>query len=63
MIPLSYERRVAQDRHDRYWLYVVTNCCEAPTLRDPIKDPARFVWNEVKKVEHYSSFLAGMMQN
>ena len=22
-------------------------------LQDPIKDPARFPWHEVKKVEHY----------
>jgi hypothetical protein len=47
------ERRVAEDRRDCYWLYVVTNCDTSPTLQDPLKDPARLPWNEVTKVEHY----------
>ena len=47
------ERRVAQDRRECYWLYVVTSCSDAPTLQEPIRDPARFQWHEVKKVEHY----------
>lgn len=47
------ERRVAEDRRDCYWLYVVTNCETQPNLQDPIKDPARLEWHEVKKVEHY----------
>ena len=47
------ERRVAEDRRDCYWLYVVTGCAGAPTLQDPIPDPARFDWNEVTKVAHY----------
>ena len=47
------EHRVAEDRRDCYWLYVVTNCKTTPTLRSPIKDPARFPWHEVKKVDHY----------
>jgi superfamily II DNA or RNA helicase len=47
------ERRVAEDRRDCYWLYVVTDCNSNPTLQEPIKDPARFDWNEVKKVAHY----------
>ena len=50
---VEYERRVAQDRRDCYWLYVVTDCKSQPKLQDPIKDPARFPWHEVKKVEHY----------
>jgi SNF2 family DNA or RNA helicase len=36
------ERRVAEDRRDCYWLYVVTNCNDTPQLQAPIKDPARF---------------------
>jgi len=36
------ERRVAQDRRDRYWLYVVTDCAKEPMLQDPIKDRTRF---------------------
>ncbi len=47
------ERRVAEDRRDCYWLYVVTNCAETPILQEPIKDPARFPWHEVSKVAHY----------
>jgi hypothetical protein len=40
-------------RRDCYWLYVVTSCNSQSCLQDPIKDPARFPWHEVKKVEHY----------
>jgi len=47
------ERRVAEDRRDCYWLYVVTNCNAKPQLQEPIKDPARFKWHEVTKVAHY----------
>ena len=47
------ERRVAEDRRDCYWLYVVTDCAAAPTLQDPVRDPARFPWREVRKVQHY----------
>ena len=47
------ERRVADDRPDCFWLYVVTNCASVPELQEPIKDPARFPWREVTKVQHY----------
>jgi hypothetical protein len=47
------ERRVAEDRRDCFWLYVVTNCDTAPVLQEPIRDPARLAWNEVTKVAHY----------
>ena len=47
------EHRVAEDRRDCYWLYVVTNCAATPVLREPIADPARFPWHEVTKVQHY----------
>lgn len=47
------ERRVAEDRRDCYWLYVVTDCNTKPQLQEPIKDPARFEWREVTKVAHY----------
>ncbi|MBM3127634.1 MAG: DUF3883 domain-containing protein [Chloroflexi bacterium] len=47
------ERRVAEDRRDCYWLYVVTNCNATPQLQAPIHDPARFPWHEVVKVQHY----------
>ena len=47
------ERRVAEDRRDCYWLYVVTNCAGEPKLEDPIFDPAGRPWHEVRKVQHY----------
>jgi superfamily II DNA or RNA helicase len=47
------ERRVAEDRPDCYWLYVVTNCKADPTLREPVPNPARLQWQEVTKVAHY----------
>lgn len=34
-------------------LYVVTDCHGAPTLQEPIGDPARLPWHEVTKVDHY----------
>jgi superfamily II DNA or RNA helicase len=56
------ERRVAEDRRDCYWLYVVTNCGQKPTLQEPIRDPARFPWHEVKKVQHYWLEVNAMTQ-
>jgi hypothetical protein len=56
------EKRVSEDRRDLYWLYVVTDCDAAPKLEDPIKDPARFPWHEVKKVEHYRLDVNAMTQ-
>lgn len=47
------ERRVAEDRRDCFWLYVVTHCSTEPQLQEPIRDPARLDWNEVTKVAHY----------
>ncbi len=47
------ERRVAEDRPDCYWLYVVTQCADDPRLQAPIKNPARFPWHEVTAVQHY----------
>lgn len=56
------ERRVAEDRRDCYWLYVVTHCDTAPQLETPIKDPARFPWHEVRKVQHYWLDVDSMVQ-
>ncbi len=56
------ERRVAEDRRDCYWLYVVTNCQREPQLQEPIKDPARFPWHEVIKVQHYWLEVDSMTQ-
>jgi superfamily II DNA or RNA helicase len=56
------ERRVAEDRRDCYWLYVVTNCDTSPKLLEPIKDPIRFKWKEVVKVDHYSLSVNALNQ-
>ena len=56
------ERRVAEDRPECYWLYIVTNCKTSPTLRDPVPDPARLKWEEVTKVAHYRLGVGAMPQ-
>lgn len=56
------ERRVAEDRRDCYWLYIVTNCAATPILQEPVKDPARFPWHEVVKVQHYWLQVDAMTQ-
>ncbi len=48
------ERRVAEDRRDCFWLYVVTNCASEPELQEPIRDPVQHDWREVRKVAHYT---------
>ena len=47
------ERRVAEDRPECYWLYVVTDCASTPALQPPVRDPAKRPWREVTKVAHY----------
>lgn len=47
------ERRVAEDRRDCYWLYIVTDCNTTPRLQEPVRDPAKLNWHEVTKVAHY----------
>ena len=56
------ERRVAEDRRDCYWLYVVTNCAAKPVLQEPVRDPARLPWHEVSKVERYWLQVDAMTQ-
>jgi len=56
------ERRVAEDRRDCFWLYVVTNCAEKPILQKPIRDPAQYQWHEVTKVQHYWLNVNAMTQ-
>jgi superfamily II DNA or RNA helicase len=46
------ERRVAEDRRDCFWLYVVTDCAATPKLT-LVPDPAARPWHEVTKVAHY----------
>ncbi len=58
------ERRVAEDRRDCYWLYIVTDCATdsatGPTLNEPVQDPASRSWNEVSKVQHYRLEVGAM---
>lgn len=56
------ERRVAEDRRDCYWLYIVTGCAGDPVLQQPVKDPARHPWHEVVKVQHYYLDVNAMTQ-
>ncbi|MCY4614889.1 MAG: helicase-related protein [Chloroflexi bacterium] len=56
------ERRVAEDRPDCYWLYIVTNCAGEPQLQEPVENPARFPWHEVSKVQHYWLEVDAMTQ-
>ncbi len=56
------ELRIAQDRPDCYWLYIVTHCATNPVLREPILNPARMHWQEVTRVQHYSMNVDEMAQ-
>jgi superfamily II DNA or RNA helicase len=56
------ERRVAEDRRDVYWLYIVTDCDTEPKLQEPIPDPARLPWHEVKRVDHYRLTVDALTQ-
>jgi len=56
------EKRVAEDRRDCYWLYVVTNCSTEPILQEPIHDPIQYDWHEVRKVQHYYLNVDAMSQ-
>lgn len=55
------ERRVAEDRRDCFWLYVVSNCGGEPVLR-MYKDPAQYDWQEVIKVQHYTLSLNSLVE-
>jgi superfamily II DNA or RNA helicase len=55
------EKRVAEDRSDCYWLYVVTECkSSSPLLNHPILNPSKMPWHEVKKIEHYYLTLSAI---
>ena len=55
------ERRVAEDRRDCYWLYVVTDCATTPAL-NAIRDPGSLAWHEVTTVAHYYLTVDAMTQ-
>ena len=55
------EKRVAEDRSDCYWLYVVTECKSgSPLLNQPIMNPSKMPWHEVTKIEHYYLTLSAI---
>ena len=55
------EKRVAEDRPDCFWLYVVSNCkSPSPLLNEPILNPAKMPWIEVRKIEHYYLTLSAI---
>ncbi|MGH7248531.1 MAG: DUF3883 domain-containing protein, partial [Pseudomonadota bacterium] len=58
------ERRVAEDRRDCYWLYVVTRCklADGPRLMT-IGDPAQLEWDEIRKIDHYALQVAALGGN
>ena len=56
------EQRMAEDRRDCYWLYIVTNCATEPTLQEPVMDPVWLEWHEVTKVAHYYLSVNAMTQ-
>jgi hypothetical protein len=56
------ERRVADDRPDVYWLYIVTGCDTNPTLQEPVLDPGRLPWHEIRKVDHYQLSVSALTQ-
>jgi hypothetical protein len=56
------EKRMAEDRPDVFWLYVVTDCNTNPTVQEPILDPARYPWREITKVEHYQLSVSALVQ-
>jgi len=47
------EKCVAEDRHDCYRIYVVTDCAITPVLFDQRKDPATLDRHEVTTVARY----------
>jgi hypothetical protein len=48
------EHRVAEDRRECYWLYVVTACATVDPELTMVKDPASHRWLSITKVEHYT---------
>jgi superfamily II DNA or RNA helicase len=47
------EHRVAEDRRDCYWLYVVTNCITRAPHLSTIRNPADKPWEAITKIAHF----------
>ena len=48
------EHRVAEDRRDCYWLYLVTECATVTPKVTTIPNPAMHGWRMITKVDHYT---------
>jgi hypothetical protein len=48
------EHRVAEDRRDCYWLYIVTGCDSGSPRLSPVADPAKYGWKAISKVQHFT---------
>jgi hypothetical protein len=57
------EHRVAEDRRDCYWLYVVTDALNPAPKLHPLKDPANIRWEPVTKIQHYTLSLRRLEEN
>ncbi|MEM3086215.1 MAG: helicase-related protein [Halobacteria archaeon] len=57
------ERRVAEDRRDCYWLYVVTDCGTEKPRVNAFRDPAACPWQPVQRIQHYTLSLSTLRQN
>ena len=56
------ERKVAEDRPECYWLYIVTDCAATPQLQEPVPNPVQYDWHEVSQVQHYRLSVDAMTQ-
>ena len=56
------EHRVAEDRRDCYWLYLVTACASDSPQLTVVRDPASQEWQAIKKVDHYSLSVGNLRQ-
>jgi hypothetical protein len=54
------ERCVVKGRRDCFCCCVITDRDNAPRLQEPIRNPTRLDWNEVRKVAHYYLSVNGM---
>lgn len=54
------EYRVAQDRRDCFWLYVVVACGSSKPQLIVERDPAAKKWHKVKKIAHYTLNVSSM---
>jgi superfamily II DNA or RNA helicase len=57
------EYRVAQDRRDCYWLYVVTACKSTKREMRHQKDPASCPWQPVQKIQHYTLSISQLKES